>query len=256
MSLDELNVGDQYSRHDIADRLGFKGHEALTAGVICPANAADILLFVNQDSRPDLHEYRNSFDGESLVIDGRTDHAYDNRLIASVTDGSPVRLFFREKRRGNFTYFGLMRLEEYELKQEHPSRFRFRALETRTDTGESGGPGHQASDDAFLGPEGKQRLATHVKYERDPNNRKAALNKHGRACVVCGFRFDRAYGPELARSYIEVHHTVSITKLGGRPPTVNELIPLCANCHRMAHRRPGEIVPIDELRAIYKSRSN
>jgi 5-methylcytosine-specific restriction protein A len=70
---------------------------------------------------------------------------------------------------------------------------------------------------------------------------------------VCGVRFDAIYGPELARGYIEIHHTVSITKLNHKAPNIDDLVPLCANCHRMAHRRRGEIVPIPELKKIIQS---
>jgi hypothetical protein len=249
MALEDLIVGSKYNRHHIAQNLGYRGAEALMSGVNCPVNSKQIILFVNRESRPDLPEYKNDFDGEVLQMDGRKDHLYDDRLLESANDGSSVRLFFRDGRTGDFTYFGIMRLLDCEQKQDKPSRFRFVATEL---IGDGGGPGHDDSDNAFLGAEGKKKLGMHVRYERNQKNREAALRRHGGACVACGLNFDKVYGPELARSYIEVHHTVSVTKLDATPPKIEDLVPLCANCHRMAHRRKGEIVPIQELQGILK----
>lgn len=253
MGLEQLVFRGRYSRDDLANFLGYSGREALTSGVICPANSNEIVLIVNRASRPDFPQYMNEFDGEILKMDGRKDHVYDQRL-ASPSPNDVIRLFFREGRRGLFTYYGRMKLLRYELSADKPSRFTFRAIEVLNDTGDAGGPGHK-SDDSFVAlPEGSKKLAKHVEYERNPKNRAAAIRKHGHGCVVCGIRFDAVYGPELAKSYIEIHHAVSISKLDGRAPNIDDLVPLCANCHRMAHRRLGEIVPIQELKDLYESR--
>ncbi|BBO35221.1 hypothetical protein PLANPX_4833 [Lacipirellula parvula] len=71
---------------------------------------------------------------------------------------------------------------------------------------------------------------------------------HGHICKVCDFDFDATYGADLAHQYIEIHHTRSITELHGQviDPAV-DLAPMCANCHKMAHRRTVAIVSIEEL---------
>jgi len=70
-------------------------------------------------------------------------------------------------------------------------------------------------------------------------------------CTVCGFDFEAIYG-ELGRDFIEVHHTEIIRE--GDPVdlmiALERVAPLCANCHRMIHRRPGVIIALQELRAI------
>jgi len=70
-------------------------------------------------------------------------------------------------------------------------------------------------------------------------------------CTVCGFDFEAIYR-ELGRDFIEVHHTEIIRE--GEPVdlmiALERVVPLCANCHRMIHRRPGVIIALQELRAI------
>lgn len=70
-------------------------------------------------------------------------------------------------------------------------------------------------------------------------------------CTVCGFDFGARYG-ELGRDFIEVHHTETIRE--GEPVdlmiALERVAPLCANCHRMIHRRSGAPITLEELRAI------
>jgi 5-methylcytosine-specific restriction protein A len=86
-------------------------------------------------------------------------------------------------------------------------------------------------------PEGAWSTVTVNRYERSPINRAACIAAHGSTCKVCGFDFGAVYGP-LAHGYIEVHHRVPVSKMGGgyRVDPANDLIPLCANCHAAVHR--------------------
>jgi 5-methylcytosine-specific restriction protein A len=86
-------------------------------------------------------------------------------------------------------------------------------------------------------PEGACSTVTVNRYERSPANRAACIAAHGARCKVCGFDFGAVYGP-LAQGYIEVHHRVPVSKMGGsyQLDPVNDLIPLCANCHAAIHR--------------------
>lgn len=57
-------------------------------------------------------------------------------------------------------------------------------------------------------------------------------------CEACGFDFQETYG-DLGKHYIEAHH---IEPLSGRdgvnePTSIDDFAMLCANCHRMVHRR-------------------
>jgi 5-methylcytosine-specific restriction enzyme A len=90
-------------------------------------------------------------------------------------------------------------------------------------------------------------------YERDPKNRKEAIEIHGLNCYGCDFNFEDVYG-ERGRDFIEIHHIKPLSTLQEEvvinPAT--DLVPLCANCHRMIHRRKAEILTIEELKLLIK----
>jgi hypothetical protein len=94
--------------------------------------------------------------------------------------------------------------------------------------------------DAF--PEGiaYERMHTHLERNREVVliAKRIAKDKHGRlACHVCDFDFARTYGA-LGRDFIEAHHTIPLSELKGpRETRVEDLALVCANCHRMLHRR-------------------
>lgn len=91
------------------------------------------------------------------------------------------------------------------------------------------------------------------RYERNAQNRLKAIQEHGISCIVCGFNFEKVYG-ELGKDFIEIHHAVPISQTGEIfIDPVKDLVPLCANCHRMIHRKHEETLTIKELKAIYNS---
>jgi 5-methylcytosine-specific restriction protein A len=106
-----------------------------------------------------------------------------------------------------------------------------------------------AADESGL-PEGAEVRVTVNRYERDRRNRAAALAIHGCACQACGVVLAERYG-QVAADYIEVHHVTPVSQLGPgyiiNPRT--DLIPLCPNCHGVAHRRSPPYT-VDELRAM------
>ncbi len=85
--------------------------------------------------------------------------------------------------------------------------------------------------------EGQKYSLAVSRYERSRANRAMAITLHGVTCRVCGFNFGETYGPEGA-GYVEIHHTASLHLLDAprQIDVAEELVPLCANCHRVAHR--------------------
>jgi predicted HNH restriction endonuclease len=61
--------------------------------------------------------------------------------------------------------------------------------------------------------------------------------RHGRLfCQVCGFDFEEVYG-ELGADFIEAHHIVPLSyDQTPRVSQIDDIVMLCANCHRMIHR--------------------
>jgi len=101
--------------------------------------------------------------------------------------------------------------------------------------------------------EGKSKTVTYTTYDRSPAARQACLEHYGYDCDVCGFNFSETYG-EIGRNYIEVHHLKQIADIAEEYEIdpINDLRPVCANCHRMLHkRRPA--LSIEELKSHNKS---
>lgn len=92
-------------------------------------------------------------------------------------------------------------------------------------------------------------------YERNPRNRLLAIKEHGVICKACGFDFEAVYG-ERGKEYIEIHHIQQLSGLE-EPAEINprtDLIPLCANCHRMIHRKKDEVLTVEQLIEILERR--
>jgi 5-methylcytosine-specific restriction protein A len=67
---------------------------------------------------------------------------------------------------------------------------------------------------------------------------------------VCDDRFEDLYG-NLGVEFAEAHHIVPLSKLSGMVKTsLEDLMSVCANCHRMLHRMSGKPNDIARLRAI------
>ena len=85
-------------------------------------------------------------------------------------------------------------------------------------------------------PEGSISQVSVNKYERDPRNRRIAIELHGKSCQVCDFNFSNFYG-DLGENYIVVHHRVPLSAMGAdyTVDPLNDLATVCANCHAMLH---------------------
>jgi len=83
--------------------------------------------------------------------------------------------------------------------------------------------------------EGERKLRTNYVVERNPKLRAMAVQIHGRDCCACQFNFDKTFGAELARGYIEVHHLKPIAGGERTADPATDLVPLCGNCH--SHQR-------------------
>lgn len=84
--------------------------------------------------------------------------------------------------------------------------------------------------------EGSVKYYFGKQYERDSKNRNLAIERHGLNCCVCNFNFEAVYG-ERGKDFIEIHYIQPLSTLSEfmevKPET--DLVPLCANCHRMIH---------------------
>ncbi|WP_418155601.1 HNH endonuclease [Actinoalloteichus caeruleus] len=98
--------------------------------------------------------------------------------------------------------------------------------------------------------EGRLLERRHYRRERDPKLRRSKIEKALRErghlrCETCEFDFEATYG-EQGRGYIECHHVVPLHASGETTTRLEDLVLICANCHRMIHRSsrwltPGEV---------------
>lgn len=102
--------------------------------------------------------------------------------------------------------------------------------------------------------EGKMVERRSVAYERSPQARKECLRHYGYECAICGMDFGKEFGEEFSE-VIEVHHLkpLSLLKEEREIDPIRDLVPLCPNCHKMAHRKTGKPYTLDQLRNIRKA---
>ncbi|WP_024367632.1 HNH endonuclease [Arthrobacter sp. TB 26] len=89
------------------------------------------------------------------------------------------------------------------------------------------------------------------RFERDPDAGRACIAHHGTNCAACGFSFEQKYGG-IGADFIPVHHLVPVSLLGSsyELDPITDLVPLCANCHAMAHQGVSTPRTVAELRRI------
>jgi hypothetical protein len=100
--------------------------------------------------------------------------------------------------------------------------------------------------------EGSRRLRMHNAIERNP--RLISAFKRGLqsfACAICAFNFEAEYG-DIGSGFIECHHTRPVSEMNpdGDTTSVDELIAVCPNCHRMLHSQK----PLITAKALRKMR--
>lgn len=90
-------------------------------------------------------------------------------------------------------------------------------------------------------------------YERNSQARDECLKHYKYKCMICDFDFEKKYG-DIGREYIHVHHVIPISKIKKEYliNPITDLIPICANCHAMIHRKK-EALTIDELKKIIET---
>jgi len=85
-------------------------------------------------------------------------------------------------------------------------------------------------------------------YERNAQARIECLNYWGQSCRVCGLDFKAYYG-NIGNGFIHVHHLVPLSKVSAdyRVDPIQDLRPVCPNCHAMLHKTEPPLT-VEELR--------
>lgn len=185
--------------------------------------------------------YVNNYLGEhdaSHIKDGRITNIAIAKVLKSKLDSNEVL---------EAKYIAYC--ENLGLQPSNYSKRRYWYLELETDF-----ESNKEIDGVF--PEGKIAERLHRFRERNSKVITIAKNnfklKHGGMhCQVCEFDFEQQYGA-IGADFIEGHHTIPVSEMKENHMTSpNEIALLCANCHRMIHKkRPW--LSIDELKLLIK----
>lgn len=100
--------------------------------------------------------------------------------------------------------------------------------------------------------EGAATQVTQTRYERNVFARNECLKHYGYSCSVCDFNFEKIYG-SLGYKFIHVHHLTQVAtrKEEYKVNPMQDLRPVCPNCHAMLHKQNPPLT-IEELKAMIK----
>jgi len=195
------------------------------------------------------HDYDNRFQGDDLIWYGKTgSHDKQPSIQAMLGPATPVLVFYRDDDRAAFTFAGCARALSHGGADPVEIVWSFeRSAHERSEV-----LPEELSDETEIFLEGAvKRIAVNA-YERNPQARAACLRAHGLSCAVCDFNFASVYG-EIGENFIHVHHLkpIALTDSEYTINPVEDLRPVCPNCHAMLHRRKGPIpYSIEELAAF------
>lgn len=104
--------------------------------------------------------------------------------------------------------------------------------------------------------EGGEVFSYRVGYERSLDARQACIRHYGYMCQGCLSSLEKKYG-SIAQGFIHIHHLNQIAGSTGvrEVDPINDLVPLCPNCHAMVHRRSPPFT-IEELRRFIAESSS
>jgi hypothetical protein len=101
-------------------------------------------------------------------------------------------------------------------------------------------------------PEGAAIEVKVNRYERSRAARAACIGHYGAVCRGCDMDFVTRYG-ERGRDFMHVHHLLPLKQIkkAYKVDPIEDLRPICPNCHAMIHRREP-MLSIEELRAMIR----
>lgn len=244
----KFKIGQEYSRKDVKAYIHHP--EPDSVGGIWGTGYAPFedsyFIFANLGTAGRTgHDYPNLLVNGSLYwFSKRTDSLYTPTLKQMMSGKTEVYIFTRENSGNvNFVFQGLGYVRDYE--DSKPAHVVWGLVEDLSNIPEKF-KGEKRKK--FI--EGARIESTVTRYERNSAARKECLDYYGYSCTVCGVNFEKVYG-DIGKSYIHVHHEVEISTIGQEYEVdpINDLKPVCPNCHAMLHKRKPAY-SIDELREI------
>lgn len=244
-----FKVGHVYSRSDVFDVLGLIPHPTGGNWFTGYVNHNDVFYVFTNVGTPGRtgHDYGNSWEGSRLRWYAKTGTRLAQPQIHQMLDpGTPVHVFWRSDNSRPFEYAGLG--VPLEVKNSTPVEILWGFSDAPA------GYEYQAPDEVPAGQyrEGAVRQVTVNAFERSAAARRECIEHYGARCQVCDLVFEQRYG-EVGFGFIHVHHLVPVDVLRGEyvVDPIEDLRPVCPNCHAMIHKTDPPLA-IDELRRLIR----
>jgi 5-methylcytosine-specific restriction enzyme A len=197
-------------------------------------------------------DYENAFIEDDLLWHGKNNsHIHQPTIQSMLNPSGNVYLFARDCDRDPFTFLGNPRVKSFE--DTIPVTIIWEFIDNKSDFPILPSDGI-TNNLKYI--EGKIRSAVVNNHERNPIARRKCIEHYGVSCSICAFNFGKVYG-EIGTNFIHVHHLNPISAIGYTYTVdpVEDLRPVCPNCHAMLHRKSPPYT-IEELSALMISTGN
>lgn len=129
VSFTNISVGSFWTRPDLAELWGYRAYQALARGVVTPAGADQIILFVTEEKQTSATSYKDILKEDILEWEGPNDHFAEGRMLRARETGEAIHLFHRQRHHSPFQYKGEIVVTDKKLKTNAPSKFIFEILD-------------------------------------------------------------------------------------------------------------------------------
>jgi predicted HNH restriction endonuclease len=105
--------------------------------------------------------------------------------------------------------------------------------------------------------EGSKKQITINTFERNNYARKMCIAYHKPKCYICSFDFEKVYGIEF-KGKIHVHHIKALYEIDDEYEVnpINDLIPVCPNCHYVLHSKRPPYKPYELINIIRENKKS
>jgi hypothetical protein len=125
VTFSEIKIGGFYNRNSLTKLWGYKGREAISKGVVTPANSNSIVLFVTKEKKRYLTQYEDYISDNYLYWEGEEKGGNNDRIINATKNHHPIHLFYRYRHHADFKYMGVIELVSFIEKKNAPFKFIF-----------------------------------------------------------------------------------------------------------------------------------
>jgi len=245
-----FSINELYSRKDVCDILGVqknrRGGNWLTGYT---RYKGEYYVFANVNTAGKTgHNYNNYWDGDLLFWSAKTTSKASHTSIKNMTDRlHKVHVFTRTNNNDKFSYQGLGIAEKVENNEQVIVHWKF-----ENNSEDSDGYDEIAKNEKYT--EGSVKTILVNAYERSEEARRDCIKHYGYKCRVCEMDFIEKYG-EIGAGFIHVHHLKQLSDISQEyvVDPINDLRPVCPNCHAIIHKRK---VPysIEEMKEIINNK--